>query len=331
MIHFALFGAGRIGRMHAENLARRSDAKLLYVVDTKPAAAKALAVPLGARQADAATVFSDPQVQAVLIASSTGSHAELSIAAARAGKAIFCEKPVDLTMAKTELCIREVERAGVPMFVGFNRRFDPSFRALKARLDAGEIGRLEQVIITNRDPGLPDLRFLRTSGGLYLDFTIHDFDMARWLLGEEPVEVFAWGAVLVDKRVKTVGKDIDSAMLLLRTATGKMCHINNTRRAVYGYDQRIEVLGEKGMLRAENLAPTTVEQFGAAAACADNPWPNFQTRYAAAYAAEVGSFIQSVERREPAEVGPRDGRQVLVLAEAARESSRSGKPVKIKN
>jgi myo-inositol 2-dehydrogenase/D-chiro-inositol 1-dehydrogenase len=329
VVNFAVFGAGRIGRMHAENLVRRTDARLLYVVDTKAAAAKALAEPLGAKQATAEEVFADRNVKAVLIASSTGSHADLSIAAARAGKAIFCEKPVDLTMAKTELCIREVEKAGVPMFVGFNRRFDPSFRALKTRLDAGEIGRVEQVIITNRDPGLPDLRFQRTSGGLYLDFTIHDFDMARWLLGEEPVEVFAWGAVLVDKRVKTVGKDIDSAMLLLRTASGRMCHINNTRRAVYGYDQRIEVLGEKGMLRAENLTPTTVEQFGASSTARDNPWPNFQTRYAEAYAAEVGSFIRSVERGEPAEVGPRDGREVLVLAEAALKSSQSGKPVRI--
>jgi myo-inositol 2-dehydrogenase/D-chiro-inositol 1-dehydrogenase len=185
------------------------------------------------------------------------------------------------------------------------------------------------VIITNRDPGLPELRFLASSGGLYLDFTIHDFDMARWLLGEEPVEVFAWGAVLVDKRVKTVAKDIDSAMLLLRTASGRMCHINNSRRAVYGYDQRIEVLGAKGMLRAENLAPTTVERFGADGTVADRPHPNFQTRYAAAYAAELSSFIGSVERREPTEVGPRDGRQVLVLAAAALQSTRSGKPVRI--
>jgi myo-inositol 2-dehydrogenase/D-chiro-inositol 1-dehydrogenase len=331
LLNFALFGAGRIGRMHAENLAQRSDARLLYVVDTKPEAARALAEPLGARQAGAEQVFSDPQVHAVLIASSTGSHADLSIAAARAGKAIFCEKPVDLTLSKVDACIREVKKAKVPMFVGFNRRFDPSFRSLKERLDAGAIGKLEQVIITNRDPGLPDLRFLATSGGLYLDFTIHDFDMARWLLGEEPVEVFAWGAVLVDPRVRTEGKDIDTAMLLLRTRSGKMCHINNTRRAVYGYDQRIEVFGAKGMLRAANLTPTSVERFGAGATCADNPWSNFQTRYAAAYAAELSSFIRSVQTRKPAEVGPEDSRQVLVLAEAALKSSRTGKPVKVKS
>jgi myo-inositol 2-dehydrogenase/D-chiro-inositol 1-dehydrogenase len=330
LLNFALFGAGRIGRMHAENLAQRSDAKLLYVADTKPDAARALAEPLGARQAGVDEVFSDPKVDAVLIASSTGSHADLSIAAARAGKAIFCEKPVDLTLRKVDLCIREVKKARVPMFVGFNRRFDPSFRSLKKRLDAGAIGKLEQVIITNRDPGLPDLRFLATSGGLFLDFTIHDFDMARWLLGEEPVEVFAWGAVLVDPRVRTEGNDIDTAMLLLRTASGKMCHINNTRRTAYGYDQRIEAFGAKGMLRAANLTPTSVEHFGAEATCADNPWPNFQTRYAAAYAAELSSFIRSVETRKPVEVGPEDSRQVLVLAEAALKSSRTGRPVRLK-
>jgi myo-inositol 2-dehydrogenase/D-chiro-inositol 1-dehydrogenase len=329
MIRFALFGAGRIGRMHAENLAQRTDAKLVYVVDTNPDAARALAEPLGARQADAEQAFADPNINAVLIASSTGSHADLSIAAARAGKAIFCEKPVDLTLPKVDACIKAVRKARVPMFVGFNRRFDPSFRALKKRLDAGAIGKLEQVLITNRDPGLPELRFLATSGGLFLDFTIHDFDMARWLLDEEPVEVFAWGAVLVDARVKSEAGDIDTAMVLLRTASGRMCHIANSRRAVYGYDQRIEVLGAKGMLRAENLAPTTVERFGAEATLADNPWPNFQTRYAAAYAAELSSFIRSVERGERPEVGPEDSRQVLLLAEAALESSRSGKPVRL--
>jgi myo-inositol 2-dehydrogenase/D-chiro-inositol 1-dehydrogenase len=216
------------------------------------------------------------------------------------------------------------------MFVGFNRRFDPSFRALKQRLDAGAIGKVEQVIITNRDPGLPELRFLATSGGLFLDFTIHDFDMARWLLGEEPIEVFARGAVLVDPRVKTEGNDIDTAMLLLRTRSGKMCQISNTRRAVYGYDQRIEVFGSKGMLRAGNLAPTTVERSGGDSTCGDNPWPNFQTRYAAAYAAELSSFINSVERRKPAEVPPEDSRRVLLLCEAAKQSAATGRPVKVK-
>ncbi len=316
--------------MHAENLVQRADAKLLYVVDTKPEAARALAEPLGAKQATAEQALRDPNVHAVLIATSTGSHADLSIAAARAGKAIFCEKPVDLTLKKVEQCIAAVKKAKVPMFVGFNRRFDPSFRELKKRLDAGAIGKLEQVIITNRDPGLPELRFLASSGGLFLDFTIHDFDMARWLLGEEPVEVFARGAVLVDARVRTEGNDIDTAMVMLRTKSGRLCTIMNSRRAVYGYDQRIEAFGEKGMLRAENLAPTTVERFGGESTSADNPWPNFQTRYAAAYAAELTSFITTLERGGRAEVPPEDSRRVLLLCEAAAKSSRTGQPVKVR-
>ena len=331
MVNFALFGAGRIGRMHAENLARRSDARLLYVVDTKPEAARALAGPLGAKQAAAEEVLSDPQVQAVLIATSTGSHAELSIAAAKAGKAIFCEKPVDLTLEKVDQCIAAVKKAKVPMFVGFNRRFDPSFRELKRRLDAGAIGSLEQVIITNRDPGLPDLRFLATSGGLFLDFTIHDFDMARWLLGEDPVEVFAWGAVLVDPRVRTEGRDIDSAMLLLRTRSGRMCHINNTRRAVYGYDQRIEVFGSKGMLRAQNIGATTVEQFTPKGTVSDRPLDFFLERYADAYRAEMNAFVAALKNNSPMPVGARDGRLALVLAEAALKSHKTGQPVKVGN
>lgn len=329
MLKFALFGAGRIGRMHAENLARHPDAQLVYVVDPKPEAARALAERLGAKAATQAQVLADPAIEAVLIASSTDSHADIAIAAARARKAIFCEKPIDLDLARADACIGEVEKAGVPMLVGFNRRFDRSFRALKDQVDAGAVGALEQVVITNRDPGLPDLAFLARSGGLFLDFTIHDFDMARWLLGEEPVEVFAWGAVLVDPRVASEANDIDSAMVLMRTSTNKLCHINNSRRAVYGYDQRIEVFGAKGMLRAENLPPTTVQRFESQGTVVANPWPDFQTRYAEAYAAELGSFIRSVERGEKTEVGPRDGRQVLVLANAARESYLSGRPVKV--
>src|SRR5512145_1530410 len=330
LVNFALFGAGRIGRMHAENLAQRSDARLLYVVDTKPEAARALAEPLGARQAAAEEAFSDPQVHAVLIASSTGSHADLSIAAARAGKAIFCEKPVDLTLPKVDLCIKEVRKARVPMFVGFNRRFDPSFRELKKRLDAGVIGKLEQVIITNRDPGLPDLRFLASSGGLFLDFTIHDFDMARWLLGEEPVEVFAMGECLVDRKIGAAG-DIDSAMVLLRTGSDRMCHINNSRRAAYGYDQRIEVLGARGMLRVENLGATTVEHFGPRGTVADRPLDFFLERYADAYRAEMAAFLRSLTQSTPMPVGAKDGRQALVLAEAALQSHKKKKPVRLRD
>jgi myo-inositol 2-dehydrogenase/D-chiro-inositol 1-dehydrogenase len=328
-VKFALFGAGRIGKMHGENLSRRPDAKLLYVVDSKPEAARALAEPLGAKAATQEQVLADKNVDAVLIASSTDTHADIAIAAAHAKKAIFCEKPVDLTLARCDDCIREVEKAGVPMLVGFNRRFDASFLALKKQVDAGAVGTIEQVLIINRDPGLPDLAFLARSGGLFLDFTIHDFDMARWLLGEEPVELFAWGAVLVDPRVATEGKDIDTAMIMMRTASNRMCHITNTRRAVYGYDQRIEVFGSKGMLRAENLNPTTVERFDASGVTADKPYGGFQSRYDAAYAAELSTFIEGVTKGSKVSPGPRDGRQVIVLANAAMESYKSGKPVRV--
>ena len=329
MLEIAQFGAGRIGQIHAGNIAAMKDVRLRYIVDVNADAAQKLAARYGARFAAERDALADREVGAVLIASSTDTHARLAITAARAGKAIFCEKPIDLSLSKVDSCLQEVEKAGVPMFVGFNRRFDPSFSALKARLDAGEIGAVEQVVISSRDPGPPPLSYIKVSGGMFRDMTIHDFDMARWLLGEEPVEVFARGAVLVDPRVKTEGKDIDTAMLMLRTASGKMCQISNTRRAVYGYDQRIEVFGSKGMLRAGNVTPTTVERSGGDATCGDNPWPNFQTRYAAAYAAELSSFINSVERRKPSEVPPEDSRRVLLLCEAAQKSAITGKPIRV--
>ncbi|HEX2861289.1 MAG TPA: Gfo/Idh/MocA family oxidoreductase, partial [Lacunisphaera sp.] len=258
MITFAQFGAGRIGAVHASNLASSGATRLRYVVDVNASAAAALAAKYGASVTDTATALSDPAVDAVLIASSTDTHADLAIAAARAGKAIFCEKPIDLSLRRVEACLAAVRKARVPMLVGFNRRFDPNFAALHARLRAGEIGAVEQVIISSRDPGLPPLAYLRVSGGQCRDMTIHDFDMARWLLGEEPVEVFALGSVLVDRAVASV-PDTDSLMIVMKTASGKLCHINNSRRATYGYDQRIEVHGAKGRLMAGNRIVNTVE------------------------------------------------------------------------
>jgi myo-inositol 2-dehydrogenase/D-chiro-inositol 1-dehydrogenase len=264
----------------------------------------------------------------VLIASSTDTHARLAIAAARAGKAIFCEKPIDLSLSKVDSCLQEVEKAGVPMFVGFNRRFDPSFSALKARLDAGEIGAVEQVVISSRDPGPPPLSYIKVSGGMFRDMTIHDFDMARWLLGEEPVEVFAMGECLVDRKIGAAG-DIDSAMVLLRTGSDRMCHINNSRRAAYGYDQRIEVFGARGMLRAENLGETTVERFGPRGTVADRPLDFFLERYADAYRAEMAAFVRALTQSTPMPVGAKDGRQALVLAEAALQSHKEKQAIRI--
>ncbi|MGH8724741.1 MAG: inositol 2-dehydrogenase [Burkholderiales bacterium] len=328
MIEIAQFGAGRIGQIHAANIAAMQDARLRYVVDVNADAAQKLAARYGAKAVSEREAFADREVGAVLIASSTDTHARLAIAAARAGKAIFCEKPIDLNLRKVDACLSEVEKAGVPMFVGFNRRFDPSFAALKRRVEQGEIGAVEQVTISSRDPGPPPLAYVKVSGGMFRDMTIHDFDMARWLLGEEPVEVFAFGESLIDRKIAAAG-DIDSAMLLLRTASDRMCHINNSRRAAYGYDQRIEVFGAKGMLRAENLGESTVEHFGARGTVADRPLDFFLERYAAAYRAELSAFVSALEKGQPMPVGAHDGRQALVLAEAALRSHKTGKAVRV--
>ena len=328
MLEIAQFGAGRIGQIHADNIAAIKDVRLRYIVDVNADAARKLAARYGARVVAERDALADREVGAVLIASSTDTHARLAIAAARAGKAIFCEKPIDLSLSKVDSCLQEVEKAGVPMFVGFNRRFDPSFSALKARLDAGEIGAVEQVVISSRDPGPPPLSYIKVSGGMFRDMTIHDFDMARWLLGEEPVEVFAMGECLVDRKIGAAG-DIDSAMVLLRTGSDRMCHINNSRRAAYGYDQRIEVFGARGMLRAENLGETTVERFGPRGTVADRPLDFFLERYADAYRAEMAAFVRALTQSTPMPVGAKDGRQALVLAEAALQSHKKKQAIRI--
>jgi len=328
MLQFAQFGAGRIGAIHAANLAARPDAALRYVVDVNATAAQSLAGKHGATVTDTATALADPSIGAVIIASSTDTHADLVIAAARAGKAIFCEKPIDLSLARVDACLAVVRETGARMLVGFNRRFDPSFAALHARIAAGAIGTVEQVVITSRDPGLPPLEYLKVSGGQFRDMTIHDFDMARWMLGEEPVEVFAYGAALVDPAVAALG-DIDSCMVLLRTASGRMAHINNSRRATYGYDQRVEVLGSAGRLSAGNRTPTTVELANADAVSADKPLHFFLERYADAYRIELAAFIAAVTDNTPMPVGAEDGRQAIILADAALKSCREGRSVRV--
>ncbi len=327
-LEFAIFGAGRIGAIHAGNIARRSDARLKYVIDVNGAAAAALAARHAATVTDTSSALADRSIGAVLIASSTDTHAELCEAAAKAGKAIFCEKPIDLSLARVDSCLAEVKRSGVPMLVGFNRRFDPNFASLKARLTAGVIGTTEQVIITSRDPGLPPLDYLKVSGGQFRDMTIHDFDMARWLLGEEPETLYAAASCLVDPAVAAAG-DVDSCMIVMRTASGKLCHINNSRRAAYGYDQRIEVHGSGGRLMAANVAPTTVELADATAVSVDKPMHFFLERYAEAYVRELDAFVAAVREKTRMPVGPEDGRRALVLAEAALASLRSGRAERV--
>jgi myo-inositol 2-dehydrogenase/D-chiro-inositol 1-dehydrogenase len=329
MLRFAQFGAGRIGAIHAANLAAMNETQLLHVVDVNAEAARTLATRHGAQVSSIDAALADPNVDAVIIASSTDTHADLAIASARAGKAIFCEKPIDLSLKRVDACLAAVKKARVPMFVGFNRRFDPSFAALQTRITRGDIGNVEQVIISSRDPGLPPIAYLKVSGGQFRDMTIHDFDMARWLLGEEPVDLFAYGTCLVDPAVAKVG-DTDSAMVVMKTASGKLCHINNSRRASYGYDQRLEVHGSKGRLLAGNRTATTVELADGGSVTTDKPLYFFLERYAEAYRAELTAFVDAVVNKKPLPVTAQDGRQAIVLAEAAVKSLKTGRPVKLK-
>jgi myo-inositol 2-dehydrogenase / D-chiro-inositol 1-dehydrogenase len=328
MLAFAQFGAGRIGSIHAANLARNPATRLKSVIDVDTGAAAALAHRHQATVTTAAEAFADPDIAAVIIASSTDTHADLVIAAAKAGKAIFCEKPIDLSLPRVNDCLAAVRAAAVPMLVGFNRRFDPSFASLRQRLMAGDIGAVEQVIITSRDPGLPPLAYLKVSGGQLRDMTIHDFDMARWLLGEEPVEVFCYGSALIDPLVASVG-DTDSLMVLMKTASGKLAHINNSRRASYGYDQRVEVHGAQGRLIANNKTDTTVELADATAVTSDKPLHFFLERYADAYRHELDAFVTALTHKTPMPVTAEDGRMALVLAEAAALSLQEGRSVQV--
>jgi myo-inositol 2-dehydrogenase / D-chiro-inositol 1-dehydrogenase len=328
MIQFCQFGAGRIGKIHAANVADSPRCALRYVVDVDGAAAKELAGEHGARAVDAKTALADPDVNAVIVASSTDTHADLVEASCAAGKAIFCEKPIDLTIERVNAVLSAVERSGVTMLVGFNRRFDPNFAAVHAGIEEGRVGKVELVAITSRDPGPPPLDYIRVSGGLFRDMMIHDFDMARWLLGEEPVEVYAAASNLVDPAIGQAG-DVDTAAVTLRTASGSLCQISNSRRAVYGYDQRIEVFGSQGMLRAENNVPTTVELMTADGATTDKPLFFFLERYAEAYRVELNHFLDCLEGKAIPLADATDGLRSLLLAEAAVESLQTGGPVKV--
>jgi len=319
MLDIAVIGAGRIGHIHACNIAAHQGARLVGIADPDAAAASRLAQACSTSVISLDAAFA---AQAVLIASPTPTHADFIEAAANAGQAIFCEKPIDLSVARVEECLATVRRAGVRLMVGFNRRFDPHFAELKRRLDAGAIGRLEMLTIISRDPSPPPPAYVAVSGGLFRDMMIHDFDMARFLLGEEPASVYAAASVLVDPAIGTAG-DVDTAMVTLRTASGRLCQISNSRRATYGYDQRIEAHGATGMLRAGNVPVSTVELANAAGITADPVLPFFLERYAAAYRTELDCFITNVA------AGPTgdDGLAALRLADAATRSAQTGQVV----
>jgi myo-inositol 2-dehydrogenase/D-chiro-inositol 1-dehydrogenase len=329
MIGVAVLGCGRIGTVHARIIKAHPRAELVACYDVVSDSAEATAQVVGTEAASSIEeILADARVQAVLIASPTDTHVGLIARAAKAGKAVLCEKPVDLDIGRVDACWREIAPFDPLVMIGFNRRFDPSFKAVRDRIQAGEIGRVEQVVITSRDPAPPPARYAATSGGLFRDMTIHDFDMARYLAGDI-VEVQAMGATLIDPAIGEQG-DIDSAMVVLRAASGALVHINNSRRCAYGYDQRIEAFGEAGMLQAHNRHPTTVESWGAGRTHAQDPVLNFFVeRYQDAYAAEIGHFVDCVEQRRAPLPGFADGREALRLADAALESLATGRTVRV--
>lgn len=327
-VTFGLLGAGRIGKVHARAIAGNPAARLAAVADAMPAAAQALAAEHGAQVATIEAILADPAIDAVLICTPTDTHADLIEAGVKAGKAVFCEKPVDLSVARVKACLATVAAAKGTLMVGFNRRFDPDFMAVKAAIDAGRIGKVEMVTISSRDPGAPPVDYIARSGGIFRDMSIHDFDMARWLLGEEVETVQAAASVLTDPAIGAAG-DFDSVNVILRTASGRQAIITNSRRAAYGYDQRIEVLGETGAVSALNTAEANIE-------LADKdgfhrpPLLNFfMTRYVAAYANEIAAFIAAVQDGAATPTTGQDGLAALVLADAALKSATEGRVVKV--
>jgi myo-inositol 2-dehydrogenase/D-chiro-inositol 1-dehydrogenase len=326
MIQVALIGAGRIGKIHGANLARQPGVQLRLVCDSVASAAGELAAQLGATACDLDQIFADASITAVVIASSTDTHADLIQRAAAAGKAIFCEKPVDLDLERARACAAVVARAKLPCVIGFQRRYDPTFAALKRRLDAGEIGDPETLVVTSRDPGAPPVEYIRRSGGIFKDMLIHDFDICRWILDDEPVSVYATASCLTDPAIAAAG-DADTTAVTIRTQRGRLCQINTTRRAAYGYDQRFEVLGSRGMLAAGNHRPTEVSAHTATAISSDVPERFFLERYRAAYAEEMLHFAEVLGGKVAPRTGVEDGVKALQLAEAATRSFREGRVV----
>jgi myo-inositol 2-dehydrogenase/D-chiro-inositol 1-dehydrogenase len=326
VIRFTLIGAGRIGRIHASNIARHPQARLAYVADADARAAEALAQQLSAKTIDLDSAVSARDVDAVLIASSTDTHADYIERCAAAGKPVLCEKPLDLDAQRASACVKAAQKAGIPLYLGFNRRYDPSFMRLKREIAAGTIGTLETLHIISRDPSPPPVEYIKRSGGLFRDMMIHDLDMARWLLGAEPVEVFARGSALVDPGIGAAG-DVDTAMVMLRTARGQLCQIANSRRCSFGYDQRIEAFGSQGMVRADNHTATSVTVAGTSGFNTEPALPFFLERYAAAYRLELEDFVNALHDKRVELATGEDGLRALLLADAAQRSLASGAAV----
>jgi myo-inositol 2-dehydrogenase/D-chiro-inositol 1-dehydrogenase len=332
MKNVALFGAGRIGRIHGSNIAGLSGVTLKYVCDPVADSAAQLAAQLGATVSTPEAVFADPSIDVVAIGSPTDTHSDLINRAAAARKHIFCEKPVDLSVPRAAACAEAVKAAGVACMIGFQRRFDPTFSAAKERLMRGEIGVPEMLVVTSRDPGAPPAHYLKGSGGIFRDMLIHDFDIFRWILcvdeNDEADTLYANGSVLVDPEIAKV-PDIDSSVVTIRTKKGRLCQINTSRRAAYGYDQRFEVLGSKGMLQCGNHRPSEVVQSDATGVHAEKPEHFFLQRYREAYRLEVTHYFECLQSGQRFRTTIEDGVAAQKLADAAAQSLESGSVVKL--
>ncbi|MCY4089245.1 MAG: inositol 2-dehydrogenase [Caldilineaceae bacterium] len=330
-VRFGVIGAGRVGRLHTENLAHYiPEAEVLVVADVNATTARETAARFGIPEAsvDAAEVFASDAIDAVAICSSTETHAPFIIEAARAGKHVFCEKPVALDLPSVDRALAAVAESGVKLQIGFNRRFDPNFRGVRDAVRGGEVGKPYLVQITSRDPAPPPPGYVEGSGGLFLDMMIHDFDMARFLLDDEIEEVTARGAVRVDESIGEAG-DIDTAVVTVRYSSGALGVITNSRQAVYGYDQKVEVLGSLGSVLCENETPDRVIRQTEAGVVHSKPLYFIFERYRQSYADELRSFAGSILNDSAVEVGGRDGRAPVVLALAAGVSLRERRTVAV--
>jgi len=326
-VNIAVLGCGRIGQMHAKNIALHEMTSLACVYDINEDFANKVASDLGV---DAVTkdsdIFSNAEIDAILVASPTDTHIEFIEKSVAANKPVLCEKPIDLDINKVNESAKRLKGNSVPIQLGFNRRFDPGHQEAKRSLRNGEIGELHQCIITSRDPGMPSWEYLKVAGGQFRDMTIHDFDLARFMLGEEPVRVFAIANALIDPKLKSDLNDSDTLMIIMETASGKQCHINNSRSATYGYDQRVELFGSKGMTISDNRKPHEVKKFTKEFVNQQEPYLNFFIeRYQEAYMNEITAFAEVVLNKSQPSVNFEDGHKALVLAETAYKSVKSGR------
>jgi myo-inositol 2-dehydrogenase / D-chiro-inositol 1-dehydrogenase len=328
-VKIALIGAGRIGKLHGRTLAQLvPNATLAAVVDVNAEAAWALAAELGVKSAaSAGEVLGDKSIDAVVIATATDTHAPLIIEAARAGKHIFCEKPLAADLATIDEALAAVKKAGVRLMVGFNRRFDPNHARIKRAIQDGEIGTPHLLLITSRDPAPPPIAYVKVSGGIFFDMTIHDFDMARFLFGDV-AEIYAAAGVLVDPAIGQAG-DVDTAIITLKFASGAIGTIDNSRKAVYGYDQRVEAFGSKGSARSDNFFPNAVTLSTGSSVARDLPLNFFIERYTVSYQAELEAFARCVAEGTETPVTGADGRAPVVMAKAAALSYKENRPVKL--